>query len=389
MIMKSINYRIWYLCFSIFILSACSGGGDLDDLLNKPTQNTTDNNGNNGDNNGDNNSAYITVVSSLSFDSGSSSKSVNITSNVAWSYECYESWVTVKKDSPSQMTVSVSANASSERWAYIYFKEDGKSTNLASLIVKQSSAEQTPSSLTFTVNGVSFKMIKVEGGTFTMGATSEQGSDAHDDEKPAHKVTLSTYYISETLVTEELYGAINGYSSYKGSLLPAGGYSYNSALKFIEKLNSLTGKNFRLPTEAEWEFAARGGNKSLGYKYSGSNSLDEVGWYDENSNLENKVVASKKANELGIYDMSGLFWEICQDIYGPYSGVDQTNPKGPSSGKTRVQRGGAFNFGKDGGAYHNDLFRVSARHEHWWGDSLADADNFGGSFVGIRLVLSN
>lgn len=390
MIMKSINYRIWYLCFSIFILSACSGGGDLDDLLNKPTQNTTDNNGNNGDNNGDNNSAYITVVSSLSFDSGSSSKSVNITSNIAWSYECYESWVTVKKDSPSQMTVSVSANTSSERWAYIYFKEDGKSANLATLIVKQSAGTSSGGSdKTFTVSGngktVTFKMIYVQGGTFTMGATSEQGSDARNNEKPTHTVTLSSYHIGETEVTQELWIAVMGSNpslDFISNKKPVDHISWNDCQSFITKLNSLTGYNFRLPTEAEWEFAARGGNKSNGYKYSGSNTIGDVAWYDKNSYSVGSNssswgihdVATKKANELGLYDMSGNVWERCQDWYGEYSSNNQTNPTGPSSSKynQRVERGGGWSD-------YAEFSRVSSRQ----GESYT----YQYDYVGLRLAL--
>ena len=375
MIMKSINYRIWYLCFSIFILSACSGGGDLDDLLNKPTQNTTDNNGNNGNNNSDNNSAYITVVSSLSFDSGSSSKSVNITSNVAWSYECYESWVTVKKDSPSQMTVSVKDNTSSAREASIYLTEQGKSTTLATIRVNQSANQSTGSSETITVYGVSFKMIKDDGSTFTMGASSEQGSDAEDDEKPAHSVTLSDYYIGETEVTQELWEAVMGSnpSVSKSTRKPVECVSWNDCHTFITKLNSLTGRKFRLPTEAEWEFAARGGKKSKGYKYSGSNTVGDVAWYYKNSNRETHAVATKQANELGLYDMSGNVQEWCQDWYGSYSSISQTNPAGPLTGSNRVYRGGRW--------YNDACYcRVSYR-----GNDLSPFHS--SDFLGLRLAL--
>lgn len=222
----------------------------------------------------------------------------------------------------------------------------------------------TPSapSLTFTVGGVSFNMIRVEGGTFTMGATSEQGSDAEYDEKPAHQVTLSSYHIGETEVTQSLWEAVMGSNpiDFKGADHPVEHVSWDDCQTFINKLNAITGKTFRLPTEAEWEYAARGGNRSKGYKYSGSNTMDEVGWYYENSGNSRldetnwnysklksngcctHPVKQKKANELGIYDMSGNVWEWCQDWYGDYSSSSQTNPAGPSSGSIRVLRGGSW-----------------------------------------------
>ncbi len=197
---------------------------------------------------------------------------------------------------------------------------------------------------TITVNGVSFNMVRVDGGTFTMGATSEQGSDAYDDEKPAHQVTLSTYSIGETEVTQELWQAVMGSnpSQFKGDQKPVEQVSWNDCQTFISKLNQLTGRRFRLPTEAEWEYAARGGSKSRGYKYSGSNSIGDVAWYDSNSSSKTHPVKTKQANELGLYDMSGNVDEWCQDRYGDYSSGSQTNPTGPSSGSDRVSRGGCW-----------------------------------------------
>ncbi len=197
----------------------------------------------------------------------------------------------------------------------------------------------------FTVNGVKFTMIQVEGGTFTMGATPEQGGDAWDIEKPAHRVTLSSFSIGQTEVTQELWEAVMGSnpSRFEGAKLPVEYVSWNDCQVFIEKLNALTGLNFSLPTEAEWEYAARGGNKSQGYKYSGSNNLDDVAWYDGNSGRTTHDVATKRANELGIYDMSGNVWEWCQDWYGwdYYSSSPSSNPTGPASGSRRVYRGGS------------------------------------------------
>ena len=200
----------------------------------------------------------------------------------------------------------------------------------------------------FEVKGVKFKMVKVEGGTFMMGATEEQGTDAFDRERPAHQVTLSDYYIGETVVTQKLWKAVmgNNPSYWKGNDLPVEMVSWEDAQEFIEKLNRETGREFRLPTEAEWEYAARGGKKSQRYKYSGSDNLDEVAWYDGNSKVNSgkmtHLVKEKKANELGLYDMSGNVWEWCQDWYGEYSGRAQTNPQGPSSGADRVCRGGGW-----------------------------------------------
>ena len=197
---------------------------------------------------------------------------------------------------------------------------------------------------TFTVNGVSFTMVYVQGGTFTMGATSEQGSKTYDDEKPTHKVTLSDYYIGETEVTQALWQAVMGTnpSTNKGNNYPVEQVSYDDCKAFIRRLNSLTGKKFRLPTEAEWEYAARGGNKSRGYKYAGSNDISIVAWYASNSNSHTHPVKCKSPNELGLYDMSGNVWEWCNDWFGPYSSSKQTNPHGPSTGTQRILRGGGY-----------------------------------------------
>ena len=211
---------------------------------------------------------------------------------------------------------------------------------------------------TFTVNGVSFTMVGVEGGTFTMGATSEQGtSDPYDDEYPTHSVTLSDFAIGETEVTQELWQAVmgNNPSYFSGTNLPVEYVTWNDCQTFISRLNSLTGKNFRLPTEAEWEYAARGGNKSRGYKYAGSNTLSDVAWYSDNSSSKTHPVKQKQANELGLYDMSGNVHEWCQDWFGTYSSSAQTNPTGPASGSNRVFRGGSW--------YSNAGYcRVSSRY---------------------------
>jgi len=187
-------------------------------------------------------------------------------------------------------------------------------------------------------------MVLVEGGTFTMGATPEQGSNAWDDEMPAHSVTLSTYYIGQTEVTQALWEAVmgNNPSHFKGNNNPVECVSWEDCQEFIRKLNSLTGRQFRLPTEAEWEYAARGGNRSRGYKYSGSNDIGEVAWYSGNAGDTTHPVAQKRANELGLYDMSGNVSEWCSDWYGSYSSAPQTNPAGPATDSFCVSRGGDY-----------------------------------------------
>ena len=238
---------------------------------------------------------------------------------------------------------------------------------------KEDTQDFASSRETITVNGVSFDLIKVECGTFTMGATSEQGNDAQSDEK-THKVTLSDYYIGETEVTQALWQAVMGSnpSRFKGSSNPVEYVSWYDCQEFIRKLNSLTGRTFRLPTEAEWEFAARGGNKSKGYKYAGSNSIDDVAWYDSNSGSMTHAVKTKSPNELGIYDMSGNVWEWCQDWYGSYSSNAQTNPAGPSNGSYRVSRGGSW--------YRSARYcRVSPRS--------FNSPDIGGYGKGLRMVL--
>ena len=240
--------------------------------------------------------------------------------------------------------------------------------------VKRVATKASYSNGTLTVNGIKYNMVWVEGGTFRMGATSEQDGDAYDNEKPAHSVTLSSYYIGKTEVTQALWKAVMGSnpSEFKGDNRPVESVSWDDCQAFIRKLNALTGQNFRLPTEAEWEFACRGGNNSRGYKYSGSNYIDNVAWHDGNFGDKTHPVATKSPNELGIYDMSGNVWEWCADWYGDYSSGRQTNPKGPYDGSDRVRRGGSWGF---------DAWccRSSAR------DSDDPTDRF--YYLGLRLAL--
>ena len=204
---------------------------------------------------------------------------------------------------------------------------------------------------TFVYNGVSFTMVQVEGGTFEMGATPEQDSQvAWADEYPTHQVTLSTFSIGETEVTQALWLAVMDTlpCRFKNDpMLPVESVSWNDCQEFISRLNTLTGMSFRLPTEAEWEYAARGGNRSNRYQYSGSNDINAVAWWGNekggNSAYGTNRVAQKLPNELGIYDMSGNVWEWCQDWYRNYAATPQTDPTGPLSGQYRIYRGGSWN----------------------------------------------
>ena len=221
-------------------------------------------------------------------------------------------------------------------------------------------------------NGISIEMVKVEAGSFNMGATPEMQDPYDDYEKPVHRVTLTNnYYIGKYEVTQALWQAVMGSnpSKFKGDDLPVETVSWNDCQDFISKLNAMTGKKFRLPTEAEWEYAARGGKKSRGYKYSGSNTLDDVAWCY--TDYMTHVVGTKQPNELGIYDMSGNVWEWCHDRCGSYSSSPQTNPTGAVSGSERVRRGGD--------SYDGDC-RSSSRC------CGPPANPF--IYIGLRLVLS-
>lgn len=212
---------------------------------------------------------------------------------------------------------------------------------------------------TFTVNGVSFKMVTVKGGKFTMGANDEQDCDANDKEKPSHQVTVSSFSIGQCEVTQELWLAVMGtnpsfFSSANGYAenlqRPVERVSWYDCRIFTSRLNQITGRRFRLPTEAEWEYAARGGNHSQSYMYAGGNNIDEVSWYwtvipsqlNGTTGYGTQPVATKVPNELGLYDMSGNVWEWCFDRYGSYSKKTQKNPIGPNTGPCRVNRGGSW-----------------------------------------------
>lgn len=217
-------------------------------------------------------------------------------------------------------------------------------------LVEETTTSNGHSKKTFIVNGVSFTMTFVEGGSFKMGSQKDNpkgrnyDSEADNDETPVHIVNVSSFYLGETEVTQALWKVVMGSnpSIFKGDNLPVENVSWNDCQMFIRKLNQLTGKNFRLPMEAEWEFAAKGGCKSHDYKYAGSNNIVDVAWYADNSDKKTHPVKSKTPNELGLFDMSGNVWEWCQDWYGSYNFGSQTNPTGPSTGLNRVLRGGSL-----------------------------------------------
>jgi formylglycine-generating enzyme required for sulfatase activity len=214
---------------------------------------------------------------------------------------------------------------------------------------KKSTGSSTRHNLPAVVRQMIADMVYVQGGTFMMGGTSEQGKDVYESETPAHQVTLSSFYICKYEVTQELWDAVMSVENpsyfWGTSRLPVDQVSWDECDEFIEALNKLTGKRFRRPTEAEWEFAARGGNKSKRYKYSGSNNLDDVAWYKSNSGEATHPVGTKAPNELGLYDMSGNVLEWCDDWYGPYGHGSEKDPTGPLDGDYCVIRGGGWNSG--------------------------------------------
>ena len=237
-----------------------------------------------------------------------------------------------------------------------------------------------------TVGDVTFKMMPVEGGTFLMGNTKEQDVstvNGLESPEPVHEVTLSSYSIGQTEVTQKLWTAVMGYnpSYFINPQGPIENLSWDECQEFISRLSELTGRHFRLPTEAEWEFAARGGNRSMHYRYSGSRYLNEVAWNDDNAHNGQggglygpQTVALLLPNELGLYDMSGNIRELCHDWYAPYSAEPQTNPKGPETGDKRVIRGGSF--ADDG----NECSCAGRRHTYSWPFD-------GGNLVGFRLAM--
>jgi sulfatase modifying factor 1 len=217
--------------------------------------------------------------------------------------------------------------------------------------------------------------IKVEGGSFFMGC-DEKEKDCYPDEMPRHKVTISSFEISKYEVTVKDYRTYCEATNKAMPLEPAWGWQDDNPIVNItwqDAMDYALWMNCSLPTEAQWEYAARGGNKSKGYTYSGSNNYDEVGWSYENSNKTSHPIGQKKPNELGIYDMSGNAWEWCSDNYEIfyYKDSPKVNPKGPQKGLGKVNRGGCFAF---------DYSLMNTHHRRC---SSAEAI---GSGTGMRLV---
>jgi sulfatase modifying factor 1 len=240
-----------------------------------------------------------------------------------------------------------------------------KTINLAKL----TSDYKTINARTTNIKG-DIEMVFVKGGTFQMGS-----NDGRYNEKPIHSVTLGDFYIGKYEVTQKQWTEIMGSnpSRFKGDDLPVELISWKDVQEFIKKLNQKTGMNYRLPTEAEWEYAARGGNQSKGYTYSGSNTIDETTWYSVNSGRKTHPIGTKKANELGIYDMSGNIYEWCSDWFAYYKNSPQNNPQGASSGDARVNRGGSWYYGAR-------YCRVTYRRKYSPGSSYIN--------LGFRLTLS-
>jgi len=225
-------------------------------------------------------------------------------------------------------------------------KVTGISVGNATIKVITEDGGKTAQCIVTVIQPIEPEMIWVEGGTFTMGCIDS--TYCSNDELPKHEVTLSGFYISKYMVTQKEWKAAMGsvFGDLQGDDNPAWMMNWDEVQEYIKRLNAHTGKNYRLPTEAEWEYAARGGNKSHGYIFSGSNNIDEVAWWFGNYTQSAPLhpVGLKKPNELGIYDMSGNMWEWCSDYWGKYTDAPQTNPTGPATNAngTRVMRGGAF-----------------------------------------------
>ena len=284
-------------------------------------------------------------------------------------YESEEGMVKLKASAPSNLQITLTKEAMATQQSIV------SQPTVAEQPVAQPTVANSDNISIPVKDGISIDMVRVEAGTFKMGATAEM-KNPWVLEKPTHKVTLTNdYYIGKYEVTQALWQAVMGSnpSYFKGDNLPVEQVSWNDCQEFLSKLNRITGKTFRLPTEAEWEYAARGGKKSRGCQYSGSNNLSDVAWYWDNSGSKTHAVGSKQSNELGIYDMSGNVWEWCQDWHGRYSKSSQTNPTGATSGSGRVSRGGCW-IGDAG------LCRSSYRSD--------DAPDDRNSNLGLRLVLS-
>ena len=267
-------------------------------------------------------------------------------------YESEEGMVKLKASAPSNLQIQLSKEAVAEvsnvndAIQSIPSSSPSQSITITSDNSSSTSVTSGASEISIPVsNGITIDMVKVEAGTFKMGATSEM-KKPFKWEKPVRQVTLTNdYYMGKYEVTQALWQTVMGSnpSRFKGSNnLPVECVSWDDCQEFIRKLNIMTGRSFRLPTEAEWEYAARGGKKSCGYQYSGSSNILDVAWYWDNSLDGTHVVGMKQANELGLYDMTGNVFEWCKDWYGAYRSSSLINPAGTASGADRVCRGGGW-----------------------------------------------
>ena len=296
-------------------------------------------------------------------------------------YESEEGMVKLKASAPSNLQITLmkesigagivnQQQSENQQSSNTYVASSSNNSSGSPSVASGSNAISIP-----VKNGISIEMVKVEAGTFMMGATSEM-QDPYRWEKPVHQVTLTNdYYMGKYEVPQALWEAVMGSnpSYFKGDNLPVETVSWNDCQEFISKLNSLTGRKFRLSTEAEWEYAARGGKKSRSYQYSGSSNISDVAWYDGNSGSKTHPVGTKQANELGIYDMSGNVCEWCSDWYSSYSSSSQTNPTGSVSGSSRVYRNASWSGDARG-------CRLSCR--------IYITPDFRNNFLGLRLALS-
>lgn len=250
---------------------------------------------------------------------------------------------------------------------------------------------------TFTVNGVSFNMIGVKGGTFMIG------SEEWGNSRPVHQVTLSSYYIGQTEVTQELWEAVMGNNpSYfnggywsNGNNRPVENVSLFDCIEFVQRLNTLTGENFKVPTNAEWEYAARGGKKSHGYIFSGSDNIDDVTWHHDNFDeqppyagapISTKPVATKMPNELGIYDMSGNVEEWVSDRFQDYTAESQVNPTGSETSLERITRGGEISWNQSYSYPNRFKVRYRGRIGRIVNEQQVDAGLSTSHYRGFRLA---
>ncbi len=285
-------------------------------------------------------------------------------------------------DSPYYWTADLNAEESFRADAFLVPRvaKWDRSEGLGIRPVSNSQEVDTPETETITVNGISFKMVKVDAGSFMMGSPDDDpdAGGIYSDEKPQHRVSLNSFAIGETEVTQALWKSVMGYNPSRntGDDRPVEEVSWDEAQTFISKLSQLTGRPFRLPTEAEWEYAARGGKYTKGYKYAGGDDVFEVAWNCDNSGWETHTVATKKPNELGLYDMSGNVWEWCEDWYDNsyYRKSPSENPCNTVASEYHIHRGGSFEY------ILKDL-RIAMR-----GDYVNPPST---SMRGLRLVLSD